>query len=56
MSTFKPNATYTTRSIGDADCIIEARIVERTAKTVKARISGQPPKTFRLSVDYTGAE
>lgn len=48
---FEVGRTYSTRSIGDSNCIIRETIVKRTAKTVTTK-SG---KTFRLS-EYSGAE
>ena len=33
-STFQAGKTYWTRSVGDYDCIIEAQIASRTAKTI----------------------
>lgn len=56
MNTFSANTTYTTCSLVDAEHIIEARIIDRTARTVKAEVSGQPVRTFRVSIDHTGAE
>ena len=54
MITFEPGKTYTCRSIGDYNCIITARIIKRTARTVTAEVEGKV-KTFRPST-YDGAE
>lgn len=54
MITFEAGKTYSTRSIGDHNCVIWAVIVSRTAKTVKAETS-RGIKTFRLST-YNGIE
>lgn len=44
---FELNSTYTTRSIGDADCIIELPVLNRTAKTIRTIVFGEP-KTLRV--------
>ena len=54
MEQFKVGQTYMTRSIGDHNCIISARIIKRTEKTVTADVNGEI-KTFRPSV-YRDAE
>jgi hypothetical protein len=46
---FEAGKTYTTRSIGDADCIISVTIDKRTAKTVTAKVQGQM-QNFRIFV------
>ena len=51
---FEPGKTYTCRSIGDYSCIITARILKRTAKTVTAEVEGKA-KTFRPGI-YDEAE
>lgn len=44
---FELNNTYTTRSIGDADCIIELPVLGRTAKTIQTLVFGER-KTLRV--------
>jgi hypothetical protein len=44
---FKTGKTYTTRSIGDHNCIISITVDSRTAKTIKAKINGEN-KTLRI--------
>ena len=51
---FEIGKIYTCRSIGDYNCIITARIIKRTAKTVTAEVEGKV-KTFRPGI-YDGAE
>ena len=51
MTKFEPGKTYTTRSIGDHNCIISETIASRTDKTV-VTVSG---KRFRL-FEYNGTE
>ena len=51
---FEVGKTYTTRSIGDHDCIISVTIEKRTAKTVSGKVHGEL-KTFRIGL-YEGAE
>ena len=53
MDRFEAGRTYTTRSIGDHDCIITARIVKRTDKTVTAEVDGKV-KNFRIKVWFDG--
>jgi hypothetical protein len=48
---FEPGKTYSTRSIGDHNCIISVTIAKRTAKSVTTTEG----KTFRVSV-YEGNE
>jgi hypothetical protein len=48
---FEPGKTYSTRSIGDHNCIISVTIANRTAKTVTTTAG----KTFRVSL-YEGNE
>ena len=54
MITFEPGKFYSTRSACNYDCIITARIIKRTAKTVTAEVEGKV-KTFRPGI-YDGAE
>ncbi len=54
MITFEPGKFYSTRSVCNYDCIITARIIKRTARTVTAEVEGKV-KTFRPSI-YDGAE
>lgn len=51
MKKFNVNQTYTTRSIGDANCIISVTIAKRTAKTVTTTEG----KTFRVK-EYDESE
>lgn len=51
MSKFEAGKTYTTRSIGDHNCIIKVTVASRTAKTIKT-LDG---KTFRIS-EYENVE
>jgi len=51
MSEFKAGQTYTTRSIGDADCIIRVTVAKRTAKT----LTTSEGKSFRIAL-YDGVE
>jgi hypothetical protein len=51
MQKFNVNQTYTTRSIGDANCIISVTITKRTAKTVTT----SEGKTFRVK-EWDGKE
>lgn len=46
---FAAGKTYSTRSIGDHDCIIAVTIARRTAKTVSALVRGKM-KTFSITV------
>lgn len=54
MQSFQVGNTYTSRSIGDHDCIIAVTILKRTAKTVSAKALGNV-KNFRI-FEYDGAE
>lgn len=47
--TFEVGKTYTTRSIGDHNCIVTALILKRTDKTVTADVDGTI-KNFRLNI------
>lgn len=51
---FAAGKTYSTRSIGDHDCVIAVTIAGRTAKTVSAMVRGEM-KTFRIA-DRDGIE
>ena len=54
---FEVGQTYWTRSIGDADCIIEKKILKRTAKTVTVNAGGSRSQTrFKIHVDEDGRE
>lgn len=44
MTRFEPGQTYTTRSIGDNDCIISVTITRRTDKTVWGELNGKPAR------------
>lgn len=46
-TTFQAGTTYSTRSIGDHNCIIEMTVIKRTAKTITANVKGDGIKTFR---------
>jgi hypothetical protein len=48
---FEVGQTYSTRSIGDHNCIIKVTVASRTAKTIKTTDG----KTFRPTV-YEGRE
>jgi len=50
MMKFEAGVTYSTRSIGDHNCIIRCTIAKRTAKT----ITTTDGKTFRVGVSYDG--
>lgn len=52
---FETGATYTTRSIGDYDCIFAITVVSRTAKTIKTVDEHGEPRTYRTFV-YDNAE
>lgn len=52
MTAFEVGKTYSTRSIGDHNCIIRVTIAARTAKT----ITTQEGKRLRIFVDYHGDE
>ena len=52
---FELGATYTTRSIGDYDCVFAITVVSRTAKTIKTVDKHGEARTYRTSV-YDGAE
>jgi hypothetical protein len=51
MTKFETNRTYTTRSICDSECMIDVRIVKRTAKTV----TDDSGKTYRVK-EFGGVE
>ena len=59
---FEVGQTYWTRSIGDADCIIEKKILKRTAKTVTVNAGGpvgplaRSQTRFKSHVDSDGRE
>ncbi len=53
--TFEAGSTYSTRSIGDHNCIIEMTVIKRTAKTITAEVKGEGLKTFRPYI-YDNAE
>jgi hypothetical protein len=56
MNTFQVGRTYTTRSIGDHECIITVTVVARTAKTIKANLGPHRGiKTLRIGT-RDGAE
>lgn len=48
MTTFQAGKTYTTRSIGDSNCIVSVAVVSRTAKTIKA-VTMHGTKTLRIA-------
>lgn len=52
---FEEGATYTTRSIVDADHVIAIVVLRRTAKTIRVLTSGKE-KTLRVAPSYNGAE
>ena len=55
---FETGKTYTTRSIGDHNCIIAVTVFKRTARTITTRNPlGTDNKTFRIgSYTIDGAE
>lgn len=52
MNTFQVGRTYSTRSIGDHDCIITVTVAKRTAKT----ITTDKGKKLGIRTNYEGAE
>jgi hypothetical protein len=52
MKTFEAGTLYTTRSIGDHDCIVRVNVAKRTAKT----ITTTEGKTLRISLNHRGDE
>lgn len=56
MSKFEIGKTYRTRSVCDHDCIIDLYVVNRSEKTLKARILDQSDfKTLRIK-EWDGVE
>jgi hypothetical protein len=56
MTKFETGKTYATRSICNHDCIIEIRVIKRTAKTIIADCgSFRGEKRLRIS-EYEGVE
>jgi hypothetical protein len=54
---FVTGRTYSTRSIGDHECIYSATIVARTAKTVTVQMHGRAEDAIRRGVYvYNGVE
>lgn len=54
---FETGKTYSTRSIGDYNCVISVTVVRRTAKMIEiAPRQGDAQTKFRVSRDHTGAE
>ncbi len=51
MQTFQAGQTYSTRSIGDHNCIISVTVASRTAKTIKTTKG----ETFRVKPYYDGS-
>jgi len=51
MIQFKTGSVYRTRSPGDHDCILDYKIISRTAKTLKSfdKMTNEV-KTYRISV------
>ena len=56
MIKFETGKTYRTRSPGDHDCILDYKIISRTAKTLKSfdKMDNQV-KTYRISI-WEGVE
>lgn len=56
MTKFETGKTYATRSICNHDCIIEIRVIKRTAKTIIADCgSFRGEKRLRIA-EYEGVE
>lgn len=56
MSKFEAGKTYTTRSICNHDCVIEIRVIKRTAKTIVAD-TGEMRGVKRLRItEHDGVE
>ena len=56
---FRVGETYAARSIGDSDCVYEATVVRRTAKTVTFRERGRGEYTCRINAglsEFCGCE
>jgi hypothetical protein len=51
MIKFETGKTYRTRSLGDYDCVLDYKIISRTAKTLKSfdKMDNQI-KTYRISI------
>ena len=54
MIKFEVGKTYSTRSIGDHNCIISITVTARTDKTISATLNDGKRKTFRPGVNYHG--
>ncbi len=53
MNKFEIGKTYSTRSIGDSNCIIRATVLKRTAATVTVQVEGEKaPQVFRVKANY----
>jgi hypothetical protein len=50
MSKFEAGKTYFTRSACDHNCIFKVAVVSRTAKTIRASVDGEAPRTLRISL------
>jgi hypothetical protein len=53
---FIPGRTYSTRSIGDHECIYSVKVLARTAKTVTVAIRGESEVVRRGVYVYDGVE
>ena len=55
MIKFEAGKTYSTRSIGDHNCIYSITVVARTAKTITVIENNEVPKLLRIKVStYRG--
>lgn len=49
MKTFEIGKTYNTRSACDNDCIIELKVIARTAKTITVELKNEGVKKLRIN-------
>ena len=56
MTKFETAKTYSTRSIGDADCIFSFKIIKRTAKTVTILDLNRNEVRRGIKIDDSGRE
>ena len=55
-ATFQVGKIYQARFITDSNATINAKIIKRTEKTVKAEVEGEGVKSFRISMDSDNNE